>query len=151
MLSTLWVTSEWWKVKEDTNKDFYVHFSLEHDIGEIIRVMKAPEDKLMVIPDLWLVYWQADIPHATRQLNYYPFNATTPLLSKEVESLLKDTPPTFWYADCVMGCFGLERYFPEYIRIKRHGSLSHLYVKDYRIKSLTPEQQQKLQEIGVSL
>ena len=62
----------------DINKDFYINYSRQTDFGQAVKIMKTPGEKLMVVPDEWLIYWQADIDHASVMVNYYAWMSKVP-------------------------------------------------------------------------
>ncbi|MDO8619126.1 MAG: hypothetical protein Q7R49_04270 [Candidatus Daviesbacteria bacterium] len=130
--------------KHNISNDFYINYSRQFTFGEGIRIMKSSGDTLMVVPDEWLIYWQGNLPHSTKMINYYAWMSTVPELKNIVEDNFKKNPPTFFYCDCTGSYFGLEKYWGLYTVIKKDGKLTKLMVLKQKIKSLTKEQQDQL-------
>ncbi len=131
-------------IHHDINKDFYINYSRQFSFGEGVRIMKSPTDNLMVVPDEWLIYWQGDVKHATKMLNYYAWMSDVPGLKAIIEDDFKQHPPTFFYCDCIGSYYGLEKYWGLYQPIKKDGQVTKLMVLKSKLKSLTQEQQNQL-------
>lgn len=131
--------------KHDQNLDFYVNYSRQTDAGEAVKIMKSTEDTLFVVPDEWLIYWQADIAHASKMVNYYAWMADVPQIKNPLQEMFKKNPPAFFYCDrCQFGYFGLEEFFSKYQKIKQDGKDTSLMVLKEKSGHLTKEQIQKL-------
>ena len=50
-------------VKKDLQREYTINYSTHTDMGQIIKIMKSPDDTIFVSPDDWLVYWQSDNHH----------------------------------------------------------------------------------------
>lgn len=138
--------------KQDMNKGFYIYYSTQADIGEAIKIMKGPNERLMVMPDEWLIYWQADIPHAYETLDYYAWWINVPEIHNSMEKMFEVNPPTFYYCDkCKREYLGLERFFPKYQRLIKDGQQSSLMVLKDKIENLTQDQKDKLKFYNFSI
>lgn len=137
-----WSASEGLFKKDDLNTQYYINYSRQFVAGEAIRIIKSPEDALFVAPDEWLIYYQADIKHASRMVNFYAWMNETPMLMNEVNQLFLTNPPTFLYIN--MPGTGFEKYFPSYVRMRREGHDSDLLVKPERLNSLSEDQKNRL-------
>lgn len=135
----------------DTANDFYVNYSRQFDMGEAVRILKNETDTLFVVPDEWLVYWQAQIPHASFLLGYYAWMNAVPDLSKEVHRMFNTSPPTYFYCDCNSAYFGLEKYLTLYNRLKKDGNNTNLYVLKGKELTITSEQRQQLDFYNLDL
>ena len=130
--------------KRDINTDWYINYSRQFDFGQAVNIMKFPNDTLFVVPDEWLIYWQADINHATRMLNYYAWMSSVPELRNIIEDNFKQNPPTFFYCDCNGNYFGLEAYFNLYQPVIKDGKETKLLVLKEKFSSLSKEQKKQL-------
>jgi hypothetical protein len=145
VICSFYFAQEWFLQNRDINTDYYVNYSRSYDAGNMITILKSPNDRLMVIPDYWLIYWQANINHAAKQLEYYPFNAMTPELNNEIKILFYENKPEFVYMNCVMGCFGLEDYLSQYTRLYKVDAPTDLYVLPKKLDGLTQSQKKELE------
>ncbi|RJQ27337.1 hypothetical protein C4577_01565 [Candidatus Parcubacteria bacterium] len=85
--------------KRDMANDQYINYSRQFDFGEAIRIMKNEKDRLFVIPDEWLLYWQADIKHASYMVNYYAWMPSVPKIKTDVDNMFVNNPPEFFYCE----------------------------------------------------
>ena len=106
--------------------------------------MKTPGEKLMVVPDEWLIYWQADIDHASVMVNYYAWMSKVPQIRDPLYQIFAQTPPTYLYCDCKWGYFGLEEYFLRYVKLTRDGQETKLMVLKEKVPTLTKDQKDQL-------
>jgi len=126
-------------------QDFYIKYSRQEDFGRAIKIMKEKEEKLFVVPDEWLVYWQADIAHASKMVNYYAWMADVEEIKNPLHKMFSENPPTYFYCDrCRFGYFGLEEFFPKYQKIKKDGSETNLMVLKEKVKNINEEQKREL-------
>lgn len=136
-------------VKRDINTDNYINYSRQFDYGEVVKIMKTKEDRLLVIPDDMLIYWQANINHASKYIFFYDWMYDTPEIAGDLNKLFINSPPQFIYCNCSND--KLEKYTTKYIRIKKDGKPSNLYVLDSVIKDLTKEKWDSLNYYNVSI
>lgn len=130
--------------KRDLDKDFDINYSRQFTFGEAVRIMKSDKDTLMVVPDEWLLYWQGDLPHRTKMVNYYAWMSGVPELRGIVENSFKKDPPEFFYCDCVGHYFGLEKYWDQYYVMKKDGKETKLMVLKTKLNTLTKDQLDQL-------
>lgn len=129
----------------DLNKDFYVNYSKQADIGSAIKIMKTSHENLFVVPDEWLIYYQADISHYSKMVNYYAWMSYVPEIKDPLYQKFEDNLPTFFYCDkCQFGYFGLEKYFSYYRYIKKDGQYTKLMVLKNKLNNLTESQKNEL-------
>lgn len=131
-------------VKRDKDKDFYINYSRQTDFGQAVKIMKSPEEKLMVVPDEWLIYWQADIGHASKMVNYYAWMSKVSEIRDPLYQIFTQNPPTYLYCDCKWGYFGLEEYFPKYTKLIKDGQETNLMVLKDKLPTLTQDQKDRL-------
>lgn len=129
----------------DMNKDFYINYSRQADIGSAIKIMKNKNDNLFVAPDEWLIYYQAEIPHFSKMVNYYAWMSNVPEIKNPLQQKFTENLPVFFYCDkCQFGYFGLEQFFDNYQYIKKDGNATKLMVLKTKLKSLTDKQKSEL-------
>lgn len=132
--------------KKDINKDYYINYSRQADIGQAIKIMKEESETLFVVPDEWLIYWQADIKHFSRMVNYYAWMSTVPEIKEPLHIKFLQEPPTYFYCDrCDFGYYGLEAFFPLYSKVKKDGGETKLFVLKEKVKQISKEQADNLQ------
>lgn len=125
--------------------DFYINYSRQADFGQAIKIMKKEGESLFVVPDEWLIYWQADIRHASWMVNYYAWMAQVPEIKKPLEAMFSLHPPVYFYCDrCQHGYFGLEKFFGQYQKIKKDGSETNLMVLNKKLHQIDQKQKDQL-------
>ncbi len=129
--------------KGDNQQEYYINYSTYTSIGEVIRVMKNPQDALFVSPDNWLIYWQSDTNHLPKLFGYYAWMAGVPKLHQQILQNFEKNPPTFFYCENCKS-LDLEKYLPKYQELKKEGGSTYLYVLPEKIKDLNFEQKNKL-------
>src|SRR3990172_8859451 len=120
------------------NERYYINYSRQFDYGEAVRIMRDNNDTLFVVPDEFLIYWQGDVEHAMDYLFYYDWMMKTPLIAEAVTAHIKETPPTFFYCDC-MGKSANEL-TTGYFRLKKDGYPTKLYVLPQKVRRLNQVQ-----------
>lgn len=143
--TTLKETSQTLFVPKDSPTDFYINYSKQADLGQAIKIMKQGGETLFVVPDEWLIYWQADIAHASKMVNYYAWMADVPEIKNPLHKMFSENPPTYFYCDrCQFGYFGLEEFFGKYRKIKKDGHETNLMVLKKKLPQVTLEQKGQL-------
>ncbi|OGE72447.1 hypothetical protein A3H40_04345 [Candidatus Daviesbacteria bacterium RIFCSPLOWO2_02_FULL_38_15] len=136
-------------VKKDLQKEYTINYSTHTDVGQIIKIMKSPDDTIFVSPDDWLVYWQADTPHLPKLFGYYAWMSGIPELNKKILESFNSNPPTFFYCD---DCKGLDlgKFLYQYKELKRNSGQTRLFILPYRIDHQTKSQLDQLKFYGVN-
>lgn len=125
----------------DINRDFYINYSTQADIGSAIKIMKNKNDNLFVAPDEWLIYYQAGIPHYSKMVNYYAWMSNVPEIKDPLMQKFENNLPTFFYCSrCQFGYFGLEKYFDNYKYLKKDGKYTSLMILKNKLQNLTESQ-----------
>lgn len=137
-------------IKSDPKKDYEINFSTHITLGEIVRILKNPNDTLFVAPDAWLVYWQSDTKHLPKLFGYYPWMGGIPKFHEAVIQAFILNPPTFFYCENCKNS-ELEQFLNKYIEIRRYGGKTNLYVIPEKIKNLSVEEKAQLKFYGVDL
>lgn len=127
----------------NTLTDYTVNFSTHIDRGNAVKIMRNDKDILFVSPDAWLVYWQSDTNHIPKLFGYYPWMAGIPNLHSAILENFDKNPPTFFHCKNCSG-LDLERYLDKYVRVKKSGSLTNLFVLRRKVTELTREQEREL-------
>ena len=131
---------------KDPNKDFFINYSRQEDFGRAIKIMKKDGERLFVVPDEWLLYWQAGIGHYSKMVNYYAWMSKVPEIRNPLTANFAASPPTYFYCDkCEHGYFGLEKFFGRYERVKKDGKETNLMVLKEKVSTLS---EKKIAELG---
>ncbi len=136
--------------KRDIQQDLYINYSRQFDNGVIVNIMKQNKETLFVSPDEWLVYWQADINHPRKMINYYDWMSRSPELRSKIDDIFNYQRPTYLYCNCPQSSY-LTKYFSAYTKIKKFNDNIPLFVLSDKLKKLTPAQKDKLKFYGVIL
>lgn len=125
----------------DLNKDFYINYSKQADIGSAIKIMKDSNESLFVAPDEWLIYYQADIAHFSKMINYYAWMSNVPEIKNPLQQKFEEKLPTYFYCErCQFGYFGLEQFFDKYQYLKKDEKYTSLMVLKKKLSNLTENQ-----------
>lgn len=134
----------------DSQQELYINYSKQFDSGIIVKSIKLEGETMLISPDEWLIYWQADITHPKKLVNFYEWMIRSPELKFIVDDSFANNPPTYVYCDCPESSY-LYKYLNRYQKIKKHGGEISLYILDNKLKSLSSEQRQRLKFYGVEL
>lgn len=135
-----------YRQENDSTKSYYINYSELFDLGEAVRIIRQPGDTLLNVPgEKWLIYWQGDVAHASKMINYFDWMTTVPLLRQNVDPLFaqEKTYPTFFYCEC--DNHYLNSYLQSYTRLNKDGRTTNLYILPERLKSLTNDQKNQLE------
>lgn len=135
--------------KDDIENKFYINYSRQVSFGEIVKILKKPSDRLFVAPDEWLVYWQADISHASKMVNFYAWMNNVSDLAAITDTMFRQNKPEFVHLN--FKGTGFERYLEGYRQIKKDGKETDLYVLERRLHGLSSEQKNSLEFHNVSI
>lgn len=128
--------------KQNPKNDFFINYSTQESLGEAVRIMKNGEDKLLVVPDEWLIYWHADINHLNKLFGYYLWLSTIPDINSQIKNILENNPPAFLYIN--MNTSEFDQYLFKYQPLLQAGEKTKLYVLKSKINILTTEQNNQL-------
>lgn len=135
--------------KRSIQRDYLISYSTMMDRGEIIKIMKNPNDTLFISSDAWLIYWQSDVPHIPKLFGYYAWMAGIPSLNSAILEIFNKKPPTFFYCDNCKG-LSLEKFLTKYSEIKQNKGGTQLYILSTKAKSLTQSQLTQLKLYNVN-
>lgn len=136
--------------KVDLNNSWYINYSAQFSLGEAVRIMREDGEALFVAPDEWLIYWQADIEHASKMINYYAWMTHVPELSNEVNKTFEEYPPVYFYCKCPEGYIN-PNFYEGYEEMIKDGRSTSLFVKTKKLDSLNSEQTEKLKFFGFKI
>jgi len=123
--------------KRDAANDFYINYSRQFDYGEAVKIMKDSNEKLLVIPDEFLIYWQSGAPHASKYIFFYPWMMEVPGLYKEIENLFAVSPPVYFYCNCEG--MKVKPLTKNYLALRKFGSPTQLYVLPQKVEQLSQD------------
>lgn len=80
--------------------DFHNNFGNQYIIGETIRRLSRPGDKLMV--DYWetLIYWQSGLDSPYKYALFWPVNQKMSRYVEKRKEMFREYPPDFYYTYC---------------------------------------------------
>lgn len=131
-------------IAKNRETDFYVNYSRQYSFGAAVNIMKNEHDSLFVAPDEWLIYWQGDVKHSSKMVNYYAWMSAVPELRQAAETTFQKNPPTFFYCDCIGHYFGLEKYWDLYTPITQDNKVTKLLVLKSKVNNLSEDQKSML-------
>ncbi len=138
---------------DNTNRDldFRLSFDRYYIYGQAVKYLAKPEDTLFL--EKWddLIYLQADLIPG---YSYGFFGAAAggiDRFEREREKMFKNNPPDFYYSPNVKGQFPFG-FLPNYRKNMYEeliyvSSPSGLFIKDSKIKEITPEQWEKIKTL----
>ena len=140
--------------KINKNDEHNVNYLSYYLVGQAISVVSQPEERLAVLPDESLIYWQAGLKPATRQIAYYDWQYYAPELKKELDKVFSANPPEYIYADFKR--IGPSNYLPaltmtlakNYWQVTSQGVAQNLYIRKSKIKNITEGQWQAWQQLS---
>lgn len=135
--------------KRDMLNDQYINYSRQFDFGNAIKIMKADSHRLFVVPDEWLIYWQADIKHASYMVNYYMWMSSVPEIKNSIDDMFLNNPPEFFYCEPCNES-SLQEY-SKYQFIKKDGKSTKLLVLKDVVEGLSKKQIEELKFFNISL
>lgn len=127
----------------DKSRDYYVNYSSSFDIGQAIAIMKRKDSRLFVSPDQHLIYWQADILPFSEFIFYYPWMDRLDFFRSKIDREFSSQNPDFLF------CSDLSLYVcgkaSGYMRLKKDGRYTDLYVLGSLVNSLNKQQISQLE------
>lgn len=135
-------------IKKDWQKEYTTNYSTHTDIGQVIKIMKSPQDSLFVSPNAWTVYWQSDVFHLPKLYGYYAWMSGIPEFHNQIISRFSKDPPTFFFCeDC--GGLDLGKFLYQYKEVIKNDGKTNLFVLQSRIDNLTKAQWEQLKFYGI--
>ncbi len=130
---------------KEHNTNFLPYYLIELGIKTIVK----EGDRLMVLPDETLVYWNSGVKPATRQIIYHSWEYQVPLLRDDMNRVLTTNPPEFIYAnfDRIANSNYRQIIDPilktQYWQVNVNGVAQNLHIKRTKIKSISESEWQE--------
>jgi len=123
-------------LKTDTANEYYINFSTIEDMNFAIKNISNSNDRLAVLDNQPLIYWQTKTKPATRQLVYYGWESSVKDLRENYQKVFfGDNPP-----EIVYGGKEVKLMAEKYIALQRENKPTLLFVRKDRYEEITPEQ-----------
>lgn len=137
------------KLKEH-NTNFLSYYLIERGLKTLVK----EGDRLMVLPDETIIYWNSGVKPATNQLIYHNWEYEVPLLRTEMNKVLATDPPEFIYAN--FDRIGTAGYLPliipllktQYWQVNVNGAAQNLHIKRTKIKTISEEEWQEWEKLS---
>jgi hypothetical protein len=129
---------------KEHNTNFLPYYLIELGIKTVVK----EGDRLMVLPDETLVYWNSGVKPATRQIIYHSWEYQVPLLRDDMNRVLTTNPPEFIYAnfDRIANSDYRQIIDPilrtQYWQVNVNGVAQNLHIKRTKIKSISESEWQ---------
>jgi len=119
----------WEKINKE--KVFDINYNHYYVYGETIKKLVRPQDKLFIDGYDSLVFYQSGINSAYKYSLFYPAMKNISLFTNERLKMFKNSPPAFYYRDCVTkNDLKLPDFVvSKYINFKTRGNPSCLYIR----------------------
>jgi len=122
--------------KTNLNEEYYINYSNSEDFNFAVRAIAKADDRLAVIDNKPLLYWQSGMKPATRQLVYYAWEPNVPELKTDYKRIFySDNPPEIIYGDKEAQLLQ-----EKYLNLTQDGQSTLLYIRKDRATAITPEQ-----------
>lgn len=119
----------------DPKNEYYINYSQFEDLNFAIKALTEPGDRLAVLTNESLIYWNTGVKPATKQIVYYSWEKLVPDLGKDYKKVFSQNPPEFIY-----GGHEAELVKEKYIRVFKKGQPTELFIRKDKIKNITQEQ-----------
>lgn len=127
--------------KTNLNEEYYINYSNSEDFNFAVRAIAKADDRLAVIDNKPLIYWQSGMRPATRQLVYYAWEPNVPELHADYQRVFYgDNPPEIVYGNKEAGLMK-----GKYTSLQRDNKPSLLFIRKDRYEEITKEQWQALE------
>lgn len=132
------------------NTNFLPYYLIEQGLKTLVK----EGDRLMVLPDETIVYWNSGVKPATNQLIYHNWEYEIPLLRMEMNKVLATDSPEFIYANFDrIGTAGyLSLIIPllktQYWQVNVNGAAQNLHIKRTKIKTISEEQWKEWEKLS---
>ena len=122
--------------KTDEANEYYINYSTIEDMNFAIKNFSNPDDRLAVLDNQPLIYWQTKTKPATRQLVYYGWESQVKDLRENYQKVFfGEDPPEIIY-----GGKEAKLMAERYISLQRDNKATLLFVRKDRYEEITPEQ-----------
>ncbi|MBU3935817.1 hypothetical protein KJ909_04030, partial [Patescibacteria group bacterium] len=122
--------------KTDEANEYYINYSTIEDMNFAIKNFSNPDDRLAVLDNQPLIYWQTKTKPATRQLVYYGWESQVKDLRENYQKVFfGEDPPEIIYGGKEASLMA-----KKYINLQRDNKATLLFVRKDRYEEITPEQ-----------
>jgi len=140
--------------KINTQETFTMDYSNYYSVGQVIKLLSAPKDTVLVEGYDTLIYWQADLPSAYKYSLYIPVMKSITVFDKAREEMFNNYPPTFYYTSCDKT--GKTDAVPakilkQYSQLLFAGKPVCLYAQKAKLNNLSKGQTENIQKLGYSV
>ncbi|NMC36361.1 hypothetical protein GYA49_04925 [Candidatus Beckwithbacteria bacterium] len=132
--------------RSDPAYEYYVNYSNFEDINFAIAQFAKKSDRLAVFTNESLIYWQAGVKPATRQIVYYAWEEKVPDLKKDQDILLSSQLPEIIY-----GSNHQDLLKKRYQNVLKNGNPTELFVLSKRAAMINKKEKEALATRGFSL
>ncbi|MFH0943533.1 MAG: hypothetical protein V1810_05195 [Candidatus Beckwithbacteria bacterium] len=123
-------------LKTDTANEYYINYSTVEDMNFAVKNISQPTDRLAVLDNQPLIYWQTKTKPATRQLVYYGWETQVKDLRENYNRVFYgDNPPEIIYGGKEANLMA-----EKYINLQRDNQATLLFIRKDRYEKITPEQ-----------
>jgi hypothetical protein len=121
--------------KTNIEQEYYVNYSNFDDFNWAVKSLSQTGDRLAVLTNDSLIYWQSGTVPASRQIVYYAWEHAVPDLEKDYKKVFSQNPPEFIYGGHEAGLVK-----KEYIRVFKNGQATELFIRKDKLENITKEQ-----------
>jgi hypothetical protein len=148
----------WWKSgailtkKNNLYDEWFTRYSWKHTWAEAAKILNQNDnqEKMLVVPDESVIYWQTGIKPASRFIFYYGWMEAVPKFREEVRVVMEDKTPTYLVYE-KNGESQIDRYLNKYRQLKQNGKEIPVYVEVNKSKKITTDQKNQLKYFEVEL
>jgi hypothetical protein len=135
-----------YRIKTDLANEYYINYSLAEDFNFAVRTLANSNDRLAVLDNKPLIYWQSNTRPATRQLVYYAWEPDVPELRAGYNQVFfGGNPPEIIYGDKEPALL-----IEKYTNIPKDSQSTLLFIRNDRYNRITPDQWLALATRGFS-
>lgn len=140
-------------LKLNRTNEFHNNYGNQYILGETIKILSSPQDKLMI--DYWetLIYWQSNLESSYKYSMYWPVMKGSQIYYSERKNMFANNPPDFYYTFC--GKNQLEspllskNELNKFIHIKSlKNKPTCLYINKNKFKSITDDKWKEIERLG---
>jgi len=129
--------------------DLHIHYSPQYQYSQALKIMKKPNDTLFVVPANMLLYWDANIPPASKYTYFYSWMEKT-TLTGDVKQMFTKNPPTFLYCQNCQKTV-VYKYVHHYHQLNKSINPSNLFVRKDKLLQLSQKEKEKLKQLDFNI
>lgn len=143
------VTNGYWRQIPKESDQFEIFYSRVFNVSQAIKEVKDDNDKLLVMPDRVLAYWQSGVAPEGRFIFFYKWMTNVDKLREEQINNFEKEPEYL-----IIGSdenLVIDKYLANYNRLTYRGEKSELYISKEKWKELDETQLNRLGYYGFRL